>query len=458
MAVRAFTMDQVAALTSGRVLASAKLPIRGLCLDSRRVQPGMLFAALKGARADGHDFVEKAVIAGAGAVLVERPIAVPEGIGSIQVASVEKAIADLGRALREEFQGEVIAIVGSCGKTTTKDFAAKVLSLAGPVYATSGNRNNLLGLPETLMSADMKARFWVLELGISQPLEMEDLAPIARPTGVLFTTIQPVHTEFFPSLEAILEEKAKVLRWTAASGFAVINLQDPLLSALPIPAGLIRTTYGTAEGADIWIESGPQTSRGTTFTLRRGDEGGDGFLPVPGVHNLANFCGACAVGARFGLSLEVLAGAAADLQPSSHRGVTTALRKDVLLLDDSYNANPAAMALVFDALKGWGRRQVAALGEMLELGAEASRYHREVGRLAAASGVACLLAVGGENAAAMAEAFSESGRPCLYVNRWSEGAEWLRNHLEPGDGVLVKGSRAIGLDGLADWLIAEEGL
>lgn len=456
MAVRAFDLDEVAALTSGRVLARGG-SVRGLCLDSRQVVPGQLFAALKGDRADGHEHVPQACAAGAAAVLVEREVAVPQGAGAVLVDSVEQAVRALGAVVRSEFSGEVVGVVGSCGKTTTKDFTAAVLSLAGSVHATSGNRNNLLGVPETLMAADMGARFWVLELGISQPGEMEDLAPIARPTAVVFTTIQPVHVEFFPSLEAIREEKAKVLRWTSPEGFAAVNADDGLLSALALPKGMGRVSYGFSPGADLRVEAGEAGPAGTAFTLTAQGRSAKGFLPVAGVHNLSNFCAACACGLRYGLALEALAGAASLLKPARHRGETSILRDDVLLLDDSYNANPSAVAAVLRSVGGWGRRTVAALGEMLELGDEGPSRHEAVGRLAAEAGVSCLLAVGGHNAALMAEAFGRSGREVRHVAAWGEGAGWLDEKIRPGDGVLVKGSRGIALDGLVEWLVARRG-
>jgi UDP-N-acetylmuramoyl-tripeptide--D-alanyl-D-alanine ligase len=459
MAMRAFTLDEVARIAGGRVLAGAAGSVAGLALDSRTAEPGCLFAALKGERADGHDHCAQAAERGVGAVLVERPVQVPGGTGVVQVASVERAVRELGSEARARFRGEVVGIVGSCGKTTTKDFTAAVLSTLGPTYATPGNRNNLLGVPESLMAADADARFWVLELGISKPGEMEELAPIARPTAVVFTTIQPVHTQFFPSLEAILEEKAKVLRWTAEGGRALVNADDPLLAGLELPPALHRTSYGTAEGSELRVEAlGTAHPEGVPFLLSCGGREARGFLPLPGMHNLLNFAAACAAGASYGSPLDRMAEVAQSLGPARHRGERIHLTGDVFLLDESYNANPAAMESVLGSLGGWGeRRLVAALGDMLELGPAWLEHHKRVGQLASEVGVSVLLAVGGEGAKAMAEAFRGRGREVLHAARWLDGAEWLEGKLKDGDGVVVKGSRGVGLDGLVAWLRARRG-
>jgi UDP-N-acetylmuramoyl-tripeptide--D-alanyl-D-alanine ligase len=451
-------LDTIAAVTGGRVLAAAPRPAEGLSLDSRRCEGGRLFAALKGARSDGHDFLPDAAFHGASATLVEREIPVPAGMGAVLVPSVERALVALGRHVRDAFSGTVAGVVGSCGKTTTKDFCAALLRRLGPVHATAGNRNNLLGLPETLLEADASARFWVLEMGISRPGEMEDLAPVARPTAVVFTTIQPVHTEFFPSLEAIRDEKGKVLGHVPAGGLAVVNADDPLLSSMEIPQGVRRATYGRSPGVDLRIlpmeKPGPE---GSLFVLERGGRRAEGVLPLAGRHNLMNLAAAACLAAEMGLSLEEAARVAADLKPASHRGERHLLSGSVLLLDDSYNSNPAALSEVLAETRSWGRPVAAALGEMLELGASSAELHREAGRRAAGAGVQVLLAVGGPDAGEMAAAFGESGGRALHVPHWRDGARWIEEHVPEGGALVVKGSRGIGLDGLVAWLLERRG-
>ncbi|MGC8763372.1 MAG: UDP-N-acetylmuramoyl-tripeptide--D-alanyl-D-alanine ligase [Acidobacteriota bacterium] len=450
MARLTFTLQEAAAAAGGRILAGPpSLALSGLRLDSRSCFEGCLFAALKGSRSDGHDYLEDARRRGAAAALVERELPLPSGLAALRVPSVEGAVQALGRMARRAFQGEVAAVVGSCGKTTTKEMAAALLRRLGPVHATSGNRNNLLGLPETLLDGDLSARFWVLELGISHPGEMESLAPLAAPTAVLFTTIQKVHLEYFPSLEAIRDEKARVLRHAAPGSLAVLNADDPLLAGLPLPEGFRRAAYGLSPGADLRVlpKEKPSAS-GVPFVLEGKGQRAEGLLPLLGSHNLLNFAGAACLAAEYGLPLGEAAAAAAELRPFAHRGERFWLEPGILVLDDSYNSNPAALASALGTLRTLDRRPLAVLGEMLELGPEGAELHREAGRRAAEAGVQALLCVGGENAAEMARAFAPGGGEVLHVPAWPEGLPWIEARLSAGDVLLVKGSRGVGLDGL----------
>jgi UDP-N-acetylmuramoyl-tripeptide--D-alanyl-D-alanine ligase len=263
-----------------------------------------------------------------------------------------------------------------------------------------------------------------------------------------------VHTEFFASLEAIRDEKAKIFQTAEPGAFGALNADDPLLKNLRLPSGMERILYGTSQDADLRIEpEGDAGPRGTAFRMYLRGESAQGFLPVTGIHNLLNFAAACAAGACFSAPLAQLAECASGLKPAKHRGESYLLRDDILLLDDSYNANPAAVAAALNSTRGWGRRVVGALGEMLELGPSSARHHETTGMLAARSGLCALLAVGEEGARVMAEAFAASGRPTLHVRKWQDGVQWIEGQIRGGDGVLVKGSRGIGLDGLVAWLV-----
>lgn len=456
MATLTWTVAEVAALAGGALLAGAPgARVTGCALDSRAVKPGAVFAALRGERADGHDYCAAAVAAGAALLLVEREVPGVQGVAVVRVPSVAEALRALGRGARERFDGVVVGIVGSCGKTTTKDFAAAVLARAGTVTATAGNRNNLLGVPETLLNADPAARFWVLELGISTPGEMGALAPVALPDGVVFTTVQAVHLEFFPSVEAIRDEKVSVLSHVRPGGFAVVNADDPLLAGMTVPEGLRRLTYGRAASAAVRLDTGAAVSAsGFPFALSHAGRRVQGFLPVPGEHQAMNFAAACTAGIACGMSLDEVVAAAPSLKPARHRGELRPLASGALLLDDSYNSNPAAVRAVLASAAKWGRRTVAVLGEMRELGPDSARFHAELGREAAAT-VEALATVGGEPARAMAEAYGASGRPVFCSPRWEEARAWVEERLGAGDLLVVKGSRAVGLDGLADALAGE---
>ncbi len=453
MARLTLTLEEIAAATGGRILAPSAGVLSELCLDSRKATAGCIFAALKGEYSDGHYYVSNAVELGASALLLEREVSVPDGCGALLVESVEDAVRALGRLARNAFGGTVVAIVGSCGKTTTKDFTVGVLERLGAVSATPGNRNNLLGLPETLMASDIQALFWVVELGISRPLEMEKLAPVVRPSAVVFTNIRPVHMEFFSSLDAILEEKTRVLDFCGAHAPVFLNGDDPLLRKFKVPGERQTITFGRREDCMTRImEKEDYGPMGTSFILAAGGRNVEGMLSLPGRFNLDNFAAAAAVGLHYGLTLEEIADSASGLRLSPHRGEIYSLPGDVLLLDNSYNSNPYAAASVLRDTTCWGRRTVAALGEMLELGVSSEHFHEETGRLAVETGVAALLAVGNEGAKVLAEAFRSSGRPCFYAHTWREGVGWFLNQVRDGDCVLVKGSRGIGLDGLVELL------
>ncbi len=450
--MRHFSAAEAAGLTGGTLVGRGDAGFEGVALDSRAVRPGNLFVALKGAKSDGHDYCGDATGRGASMLLVERDPGLNTSAQVLKVASSEAALRALGRAARDSFKGSVIGVVGSCGKTTTKDFTASVLSAGGAVSTTAGNRNNLLGTPETMLNADQESKFWVLELGISRPGEMEELAPLARPNGVVFTTIQPVHMEFFPSLEAILGEKSKVMRWMTRPGFVVVNTDDPLLAKMAVPGGARRVSYGRSAEADLRIEPGSEVSEsGVSFRLRHENETASGFLPVAGEHQLMNFAAACAAGIACGLGLHESAAASSSLRPARHRGELLKAPGGVLILDDSYNANPAAVETVLKSVSKWNRRVVAVLGEMLELGPESAAHHARTGLLAAQA-VAALAVVGSEAARPMADSFAKTGRPLLFASRWQDAVEWARSEAGPGDLLLVKGSRGIGLDALVEAL------
>jgi len=453
--MRAFTAGDAARMCGAEVLGSAGALFSGVTYDSRTACGGRLFVAVKGGKSDGNDFVGAAFEEGASAAISSRAIQPPEGKALLLHDSPETAVRRLAAEARKEFKGTVIGIVGSAGKTTTKDFSARFLSLLGPTFATGGNRNNLLGLPEMILGADYSAKFWVLEMGISTPGEMDMLAPIAAPDAVLFTSIRPVHMEFFHSMREILEEKSKVLNHSAPSSFYIYNADDELLSELPMAFRGRRFSYGASEGANVRIMSVEEKGeKGFSVTLSREKEEVTVALPFLNKVQVHNFAAAAALATIFGAPLSLAAEVAPRLSPAGHRGVPHYLRDGILLYDDSYNSNPEALAALIESAARWKRRLVGVLGEMKELGPHGEEYHREAGALAARH-FASLLCVGGEGARTLSLSFSASGNPCFYAERWEDGYRWLTGQVDPSDAVIVKGSRSIGLDGLAERFIAE---
>jgi UDP-N-acetylmuramoyl-tripeptide--D-alanyl-D-alanine ligase len=461
---KTFALEELAAFCGAWIERPARDGVQGLAFDSRKIRPGNLFVAVPGRPEpffhdplnDGHPYCADAARAGAAAVLVEKEVAVPNGTGVLLSDNVFEALRSIGLGARRAFGGRVVGVVGSCGKTTIKEFTAKVLSRRFKVSATEGNRNNILGVPEMLANADADADAWVVEMGISSPGEMDTLAAGVEPSCVIFSTVQPVHMEFFPSLEGIRDEKARVLAHLKPGGFIAVNADDPLVIGFPFPSWSRRMSYGLGEQADLRLRIlGDVGPGGIPFGIEEGGHSARGMLPVAGLHQASNFAAACAAGRLLGMDIEEVAAAAVDLKPAPHRGEMLELKGGTLLMDDSYNANPSAVESVLRSVCHWGRRTVVALGEMRELGASSQEHHRRAGRLAAELGVQALLCVGEEGARALREEFSASGLPCVAVGRWQDGAQWIQDQIREGDTVLVKGSRAWGLDGLAAWLQKE---
>lgn len=448
--MRTFSAAEAAKITGSELIGEAGVLFSGMSYDSRSVREGSLFVAVAGENADGADFVGSAFGRGATVAVTSRRMTPPTGKAILVAASPEEAVRLLAVSARRAFKGTVVGVVGSAGKTTTKDFSAKFLSILGPTFSTSGNRNNLLGLPEMILGADENASFWVLEMGISKPGEMESLAPIASPNVVLFTSIRPVHTEFFPSLEAIRDEKAKVLDHLTPPSFYIYNADDGLLSELPVRFGKTSYSYGRSEKADLKIGSiEDKGENGFSFTVSYGSESASIDLPFLNMVQCQNFSAAfmlsLALGGSFSSALDVVP----RLAPGAHRGVPHSLRNGILLYDDSYNSNPEALFSLIKSASGWRRRLVGVFGEMKELGSESERYHREAGELAREA-FSSLLCVGGDGARILSLSFSGSNRQVFWAENWEDGYRWLRGQVDPSDAVIVKGSRSIGLDRLVD--------
>ncbi|HNQ77210.1 MAG TPA: UDP-N-acetylmuramoyl-tripeptide--D-alanyl-D-alanine ligase [Acidobacteriota bacterium] len=448
--MRIFSASEAAKTTGAELLGDPGTAFSGVSYDSRSVLEGSLFVAVKGEKADGADYIEASFARGASVALTSRRVEPPPGRALLLAESPEEAVRLLAISARRDFKGTVISVVGSAGKTTTKEFSAKFLSTLGRTFATSGNRNNLLGLPEMILGADETASYWVLEMGISKPGEMESLAPIASPNVVLFTSIRPVHTEFFPSLESIRDEKAKVLCHLSRPSFFVYNADDALLCELPALFGTTSYSFGRSEKADLRILSIEDKGE-NGFSLELLYRGESVTVPIPFLNMVQchNFSAALMLTLALGGDLSSALEVAPLLSPAAHRGVPHCLKQGILLYDDSYNSNPEALVSLIKSASGWKRRLVGVFGEMKELGAESEKYHREAGALASEV-FSSLLCVGADGARTLALEFSGSDRQVFWAGSWEDGYRWLRGQVDPGDAVIVKGSRSIGLDKLVD--------
>jgi UDP-N-acetylmuramoyl-tripeptide--D-alanyl-D-alanine ligase len=417
--------------------------IESVSTDSRTVRTGELFVALRGENFDAHNFVETVAKSGASGAIVERNWkgAVPAAFGLLRVADTLRAYQDLAANYRKSLGLKVLAITGSNGKTSTKDFSAAVLASKFRVTKTEGNFNNHVGLPRTILEATSEDEIGVWEIGMNHPGEIAPLAKIAQPAAAIITNIGVAHIEFMGSREAIADEKAALAEAVGPNGWLILNADDPFTgriaprtSARVILAG---TTSGSLRASDI-----SQTAAGSDFTISEGAHRCRAQLPVPGLHMIQNALFAVAAGRAFGISLEEAARALSGA-PLSKARLQVKYIGGVQFLDDSYNANPdsvkAALRTLVE-LEADGDR-IAVLGEMRELGAETERGHREVGEKAATLGVDHLIAIGETGRMTVAAAQRAGMKHAVAVNSTTEAAELLERIAKPGDLVLIKGSR-----------------
>lgn len=438
--------------------------VREVSTDTRTLSGPALFFALRGERFDGHAFVEEAKRRGAAASVVagERAAGLPESAGPyLCVPDPLEALEKLASWNRGRGGLRVVAVTGSVGKTTTKEFLAEILAASFRVRAAPKSFNNRIGVAMTLLQADRATEVVVAELGASAPGEISHLARIARPDCAVLTEIAPAHLEGFGSLDGVVRAKSEIFEGLDASGIAFIRQGVYGFERLKAAVPGRTLTFGWEAGDYAVSEcrrEGP--AGGWAFELRspRGDSGRL-FLPVPGKHNVLNAAAAVAVARELGIPWDAIRQALLRCRLPPLR-FAVAEAGGVELVDDSYNANPASMAAAIeewlsrpDGSPGIPRRLVAVLGEMLELGAESRRLHEELGERIASTPLALLVTVGpgarwiGERCKARGAKFA-----AVHFDSAEEALGFLRREVRRGDRVLLKGSRRVGLDAVASEL------
>jgi len=461
------TAADVAAAAGGRVIKGDPVSVIGrFAIDSRRVEAGDFFVAIKGERFDGHEFVGDALAKGATGLLVHAEGTPAAGNDSrapvtIQVADTTRALQDVAREVRRRSGATVVAITGSAGKTTTKEVAADFLEARYRVFRNRGNLNNHIGLPLSLLELRSKPEIAVVELGMNHPGEIRTLVGIAEPEIRVWTNVGDAHLGFFESPDAIAEAKAEILEQARATDVLVANANDPrVMSRTEWFMGRV-VTFGINTAADVAANRVEHRGlTGTAARLQVGDETFEVQTPLLGLGNLSNVLAATAVALQFDVPVSQIVERAANLRPATHRGELLRLPGGITLVDDSYNSSPSALRQTLGTLavaQGCARR-VAVLGEMLELGAHADRLHRESGRAAAEAKLDLLITVGGAPAGAMAEAAITAGMAAgkvTHVPNREAAADLAVQWIRPGDLVLVKGSRGIGTDLVVERLKAE---
>jgi len=439
------SLAQIAKLAGGSISADdTSALVSRISTDSRTLRDGDLFVPLRGDNFDGHKFIAQAAERGAAGAMVEETWEgkVPRGFALIRVADTLVGYQTLAANYRASLPLKVIAITGSNGKTSTKDFVAATLVKKFRVTKTEGNFNNHVGLPQTMLAANRDDEIAVWEIGMNHPGEIAALAKLAAPDVAIITNIGIAHVEFMGSREAIAEEKGALAEAVAATGTLILNADDAFSDEIAKRTGAKVLLAGIENGA-VRATDISQHSTGSEFTILEGAHRCRAQLPVPGIHMVQNAMLAVAAGRVFGLSIEECAGGLAST-PLTKARLQIREIDGIQFIDDSYNANPDSMKAALRTLvelDADGRR-IAVLGEMGELGAESERGHREVGEAAAELRIDELIAVGAAGAGIASAAQSAGLENSVAVDSADEAAERLGKSAAPGDLILVKGSRS----------------
>ncbi|MBB3585611.1 UDP-N-acetylmuramoyl-tripeptide--D-alanyl-D-alanine ligase [Sphingomonas sp. BK481] len=445
-AVPLWTSAEIAAATGG--VASAEFAVTGVAFDSREVGPGDLFVAMKGEASDGHLYLDQAFAQGAAGAIVSEPCAHPH----VLVADSFTALQMLGRASRARSGATIIGVTGSVGKTSAKEalFAALDRGAPGAVHRSVKSYNNHTGVPLSLARMPRDARFGVFEMGMNHAGELAALTQMVRPHIAVVTAIAPAHTEFFRDESAIADAKGEIFAGLEPDGVAIIPFDSPhrdRLTAAATPHAARIVTFGIAKGADVRAIETVRLATGATFVTVQQDGRELSFtMAQPGMHWVSNALAvvACveAAGADLGLAGLALA-ELGGLQGRGARFMTTLADGQALVIDESYNANPASMRATLAVLAKEPGRHVALLGEMRELGAASADYHAGLAEPIVAANVEMALLVG-EAMAPLAQAL-EGKVETVHVGDAAAALTSLRTILAPGDAVLIKGSNGVGL-------------
>jgi UDP-N-acetylmuramoyl-tripeptide--D-alanyl-D-alanine ligase len=412
--------------------------VTGWSTDTRTVAPGDLFFALRGPNFDGNQYVEQALDKGAVAAIAdglppsERVLRVPDSLGALQ---------QLASKARKEWPGDVVAVTGSAGKTSTKEIVAEMISLKMPAEKTQGNLNNHIGLPLSLLRLEESARVAVLELGMNHAGEIRELAEIAKPGVGVVTNVGWAHIENFESRQGIAAAKRELVEALGPQGVAVLNADDERVAAFARIHPGQTILYGQSADAAVRAEDVQYSLEGVRFRV-----GQTRFeTQLTGRHSVSNILAGLAAASVFGASPDELADRVRNLRPAKMRGERLH-HNGILIYNDCYNSNPDAVRAMLDVLRDTpAKRRIAVLGEMLELGHWAEPLHRDVGNYAAECGINVLVGIRGA-ACYMLDAAKRAGMQddaAFFFDDATQAGEWIRTVAQPGDAILFKGSRGV---------------
>lgn len=458
-----WTGSEAATATDGQTRGAWQAS--GLSIDSRSVAKGDLFIALEGPNHDGHDYVAQALKDGAAAAMVHRiPADLPEGAPLLIVEDTLKGLQDLGRAARARTKAQIVGVTGSSGKTSTKEALRACLETLGKTFASVGSFNNHWGLPLSLARMPRDTEFGIFEMGMNHPGEIAALSAIARPDVAIITNIGLAHIEFFEDQSGIADAKAEIFSGMTSKGVAVLPREDAFFSHLAERAGAAGVnrviSYGKSDSAGVQLLDASLYDSCSAVAARVGPQDLDYCLAQPGLHWVMNSLGVLAVVKALGGDVVRASGAFARLQALPGRGQRHRIALEsgggFLLIDESYNANPASMratiAVLGRAETGERGRRIAVLGDMREMGPEAPRFHAELAPVLAEAGIDLVFACG-ESMAHLYHALPETLRGG-HATRSAELAPLVTAAIRDGDAVAVKGSLASGMKTVVEALLA----
>ncbi len=423
--------------------------VTGVSTDTRKVAPGDLFVALKGPRFDGHDFIPQAEEKGAAAVVCRRGSSGGSGACCIGVKDTLLALGDLAANYRRRFSTHVIGVTGSNGKTTTKEMIHHVLSAFHPTVKSDESFNNFIGLPLSIFKIGVRQKFAVLEMGTNAPGEISRLSKIARPNIAVLTCVSETHTEGLGDLDGVARAKGEITHGMADGALLVVNGDDPRCVEIGVRYGGKTFRFGFGRDADVRCTGAETDGLRTKFSLA---DGTVCSLPLLGRHNVMNALACLTVCQYAGVGRADITERLECFRPPRMRSTVTQAG-GLTLINDSYNANPASFRAALEMLGSIeAKRRVLVCGDMLELGERSPEYHRELGVEVVRRGVGLMVCVG-EAAKAAAEAAMDVGMPSHSIHTFDTfetAVEFIEGFLRKGDAVLVKGSRAMSMEVVAD--------
>jgi len=443
--------------TNGKLISgNTDTVFKGVCTDSRKINEGDLFIPIVGSNFDGHDFINAALQGGALGTVTDREISIAGDVVVIKVENTTKALGDIAAYYRQKFHIPFVGITGSVGKTSTKDMIASVLEQEFNVLKTEGNFNNEIGLPLTLFKLESSHEAGVIEMGMSNFGEISRLSLISRPDIAVITNIGMSHIEKLGSRQNILKAKMEILEGLNKNGLVILNGDDNLLYGLKGLLPFRTVFYGMEEGLDYQaynIETAGE--KGTRFRITIGNDDYGVFIPVPGVHNVYNALAAIAVGIELKIPVNKIIKGIEAFVPGKMR-LNIISSNGMKIINDAYNASPHSMKAAIDVLKeiAGTSRSIAVLGDMLEMGDWALGAHVEVGEYAFLSNIDYIITVG-ENAKNIAHGSIKAGmqpdRVFSFKNN-KESIAFLKGFVKAGDTILVKGSRGMKMEEIAESL------